>query len=151
MPYCSKCGNQVREGGQFCDRCGAPLSFSSSGPYQQPSSSGYQSSVTYSWTPDRKDSLIALILSLVLPGVGQIYVGRVGRGIFILLFMLVFGAFSWMPGFLFIDLETDSFMGFIWWSVVATVILLIVYIWQVVDAYRLAEEHNRPGNPPRRY
>lgn len=147
MPYCSKCGNQAREGGQFCDRCGASLGYSS-GPYQQPNP-GYQASMTYSWSPDRKDPLIAVILSLLLPGVGQIYVGRVARGILILLFIPLFAILTFLPGFFLMGI--DSFSGFIWWSVISSVILLVVYIWQVVDAYRLAEATDHPQNVPRRY
>ena len=149
MPYCSRCGNQAREGGQFCDRCGAPLSYGASGPYQPPSNPGYQSSPAYTWAPDRKDPLIAVILSLLLPGVGQIYVGRVARGILILLFIPLFAAISFLPGFFLMDL--DSLSGFLWWTVISTVIVIGAYIWQVVDAYRLAEATNRPQNGPRRY
>jgi len=148
MSYCSKCGNQVREGGQFCDRCGAPLGYNP-GPYQQPPNPGYQSSLTYTWTPDRKDPLIAVILSLLLPGVGQIYVGRVARGILILLFLPLFAVFSIVPGFFLVGV--DSVSGFIWWSVISTVVLIAAYVWQVYDAYRLAEDTNHPQNVPQRY
>lgn len=105
--------------------------------------------MTYTWTPDRKDPLIAVILSILLPGVGQIYVGRVARGILILLLIPLFAVLAFLPGLFMMGIE--SFSGFIWWSVISTVILLGAYIWQVVDAYRLAEATDHPQNFPRRY
>jgi signal peptidase I len=105
--------------------------------------------MTYTWSPDRKDPLIAVILSLLLPGVGQIYVGRVARGILILLLIPLFAVLAFLPGLFLVGFE--SFSGFIWWSVISSVILLGAYIWQVVDAYRLAEASKYPQNALRRY
>ncbi|MCX6651370.1 MAG: hypothetical protein NT131_06920 [Methanomassiliicoccales archaeon] len=137
------------EGGRFCDRCGAPLQMGASGPYQQASYSGNQYSATFTMPADRKEPLIAVILSLLLPGVGQIYVGHVLRGVLILLLLPLFTVLSVLPFVFVVDVE--SFTGFIWWSVIASIISLVAYVWQIVDAYKLAEEHNNMNSPPRCY
>lgn len=149
MPYCSRCGNQMREGSQFCDRCGASLGPGGPGPYQQPGYSGNQYSATFTMPVDQKEPIIAVILSIILPGVGQIYVGRVLRGVLILLFLPLFALLSFLPAFMISD-ET-SFYSFLWWNIVAAIIIIIVYVWQIVDAYKLAEDRNRHSSPPRRY
>ena len=147
MSYCSKCGNQIREGGSFCDRCGAPSATGYAGLHQE-SANPYVNNVTYTWAVDRKDPIIAVILSLLLPGVGQIYVGRVMRGIAIIILMSLVGL-SFAPGLFFITMENP--FDFVWWSLIAIVIYLFFFVIQVVDAYRCAEEHNRQGNVPKRY
>ena len=150
MPYCSRCGNQVREGGQYCDRCGAPILTAGPGGYQHPTDPDQRSSVSYTWTPERKDPIIAVILALLIPGVGHIYVGKVIKGVLILLFMLLFGVFSWPHG-LFLFNFTWSIPGVIWLSIVATIVLVAVYIWQLVDANHLAEKNNRLVPAQHRY
>ncbi|MCG7840960.1 MAG: hypothetical protein MIO87_03505 [Methanomassiliicoccales archaeon] len=147
MSYCSKCGNQIREGGSFCDRCGAPSAAGYAGLHQE-SANPYDHSVTYTWAVDRKEPIIAVILSLLLPGLGQIYVGRVMRGIIIIILMSLVGL-AIVPGLFLVNM--DNHFGFVWWSVTAIVVYLVFFVIQVVDAYRCAEEHNRKGNVPRRY
>ncbi|NLX47948.1 MAG: zinc-ribbon domain-containing protein [Euryarchaeota archaeon] len=140
MAYCSRCGNHAKEGAQFCDRCGAQLS----GGQQQ---YGQPPNFTHQYYPERKDPLIALILSILLPGVGQIYVGRVLRGLLILLLVPLFSVF---PAILmFAVVSTGSVSGALMTGVVLVIVSIALYIWQIVDAYRLAEEHNRHGSPLR--
>jgi TM2 domain-containing membrane protein YozV len=149
MPYCSKCGNQMREGSQFCDRCGTSLHPGGPGPYQQSGYSGNQYSATFTMPRDEKEPIIAVILSIFLPGVGQMYVGKVLRGVLILLFLLIFSVLSFLPALTITD--EAGFYGFLWWSIIASIIIIVVYVWQIVDAYKLAEDHNRHNAPPRRY
>lgn len=147
MSYCPKCGNQIRDGGSFCDRCDA-LSAARYAGLHQISANPHDHSVTYTWVVDRKDPVIAVILSLLFPGLGQIYVGRVLRGMFIIILMSIVGSFV-ANGLLFITME--NLLGFVWWSFIALVISLVFFVLQVIDAYQCAEEHNRRGNVPKRY
>jgi len=62
-----------------------------------------------------KDAGIAAVLSLIIPGLGQMYVGKVGRGIIILLITIVLSV---------------VLIGFIIW------------IWNIFDAYNLAKKYN---------
>ena len=140
MTYCSRCGNLAKEGAQFCDRCGAALSGGQQ-PYGQPTT------FSYTYYPERKDPLIAVILSILLPGVGQMYVGRVGRGLMIL---ITLSLLSLAPAqFLFTIVSFSSFGLFWTMGIVLTIVSLVLYIWQILDAYRLAEDRNRQA--PRRY
>jgi TM2 domain-containing membrane protein YozV len=143
VTYCSNCGNLVKEGARFCNRCGAVLS-GGSPPYY-----GQRASVTSTWYPERKDPLIAVILSFLMPGVGQMYVGRMARGLIVLLCLSLLGLAAFMPGlFLITDGTVFSWM---WWSVMAVIAYVVMYAAQLADAYLCAERHNRQGAPPRRY
>jgi len=139
VTYCSKCGNMAKEGAQFCDRCGAPLGGGYQQPYGQPAYPGYAP-----YRP-QKEPLIAVILSILLPGIGQVYAGRVGRGI--LIFLLV-PLLSVMPALSLFAIVSVSNFGAIWTlAIIVSIIAFIVYVWQIVDAYRCVEEYNRQGGP----
>ena len=62
-----------------------------------------------------KDAGIAAVLSLIIPGLGQMYIGKIGRGVLILLFTA---------------LLSMILVGFIIW------------IWNIFDAYNLAKKYN---------
>jgi len=110
--------------------------------YQQPFQPNPQS---YAYAPaiDRKDPLLAIILSFLIPGVGQIYVGRVLRGLVILLTLPVMSCF--LTFVLYAAVMSSRFNGMVVVSILATIIMIGFYIWQIVDAHRLAEEYNRQG------
>jgi TM2 domain-containing membrane protein YozV len=70
-----------------------------------------------------KDSRLALILSLIFPGLGQIYNGQTDKGIL----FLIAGTLSCVMILLFaLGLVTGS----------------AVWVWGMVDAYKTAEELN---------
>jgi TM2 domain-containing membrane protein YozV len=71
-----------------------------------------------------KDSRLALLLSLIFPGLGQIYNGQTDKGI---LFLMT-GAVSCIMILLFVvGLVTGS----------------AIWIWGMIDAYKTAEEFNK--------
>lgn len=127
MPFCPKCGKLVEQDAIYCPNCGALLT-------QQPQPT--QPTVP-PYVPPRpvrgaKNEWLAAVLSLLLSGLGQIYVGRIRRGLGIL-----FGGI--IIALLFPE---DLF----------TLLLLIYWVWSAYDAYNLAKKHNqelmRTGNPP---
>lgn len=144
MSYCSRCGSLAKEGASFCDRCGAPL-----GVGFQSYSQGNQSTVSYTWRKDEKEPILAVILSVIIPGLGQMYCGRVGKGIAILLVYGLMGVVSIMPLFFIGDPGDFDFAGFMALGTITTVLVIIIYIWQLYDAYRCAESHNRAAAPVR--
>ncbi len=73
-------------------------------------------------TVQEKNPTLAAILSLLLNGLGQIYNGQVGKGIFIFCIQIVNA------------LLTSVFIGFFTGA--------IVYIWSVYDAYAVAKRLN---------
>jgi len=72
---------------------------------------------------NRKSAGVAAILSLLLTGAGQWYCGRIGRG-----FAFLGAAFlSWVLVFV----------------VVGLLLLPLVWIWALIDAISLANQHNQ--------
>ena len=63
LQSCPACGNEVSKNAQFCPKCGEPFVVS-------------QASRERLWSPG-----IAALLSLFIPGAGQIYKGKLGAGI----------------------------------------------------------------------
>ncbi len=64
-----------------------------------------------------KDRTLARILSFITPGFGQIYVGRLQRGIIIFVCTIIGFCAFFLPGF-------------------------IIWIWQIIDAGKCADEVN---------
>lgn len=138
MPFCKSCGTQLDHGARFCEECGA-----------QQDAGQQQAAVAASPTPiivqqqvsgqpyaqaapapppgvySRKDGALAAILSLVIPGVGQMYCGRMGRGI----------------GIFFLT-------GCLIWFIIG----IIPWIWGIFDANDSAKKYNAYldayGRPP---
>ena len=115
--YCRKCGIELNADQAFCGRCGEKVS---AGPaetvYLREKSAG-----------------VAAVLSLLWAGLGQVYVGKIGLG---LLLIIVF------PMILSISLVfmilTVNLVGLLLFSI----ILFVVWIWNIFNAYDLAKEYN---------
>ncbi len=73
-----------------------------------------------------KDARLALILSLIFPGLGQIYNGQTDKGV---LFLLAGAASCAMILLFLIGLAAGS----------------AVWVWSMVDAYKTAEKLNAPS------
>ena len=91
-----------------------------------------------------KSPEIAALLAFIFLGLGHIYVGRIGKGIAI----LVLGNIA-------IGTCVLLFLLFFWLVPLVVVLLavpLIVWIWQIYDAFRLAKKYNTTllsvGRPP---
>ncbi len=75
----------------------------------------------------RKEPWLAVILSLILPGVGHLYAGSVGIG----LVLLILYGLAW--------LLTATIIG----AVLGVPMLLVVVIWALVGSYGAAQAANR--------
>ncbi|NLL94382.1 MAG: zinc ribbon domain-containing protein [Thermoplasmatales archaeon] len=130
--YCQKCGKEIVDGVRFCAACGAEQT------------QGYASPrVVYT----EKSAGIAILLGLILVGAGQMYVGKIGRGIaFLLIGLILYPAFI-VPLF-FMPSTTGLLVGIAIISLVAVVYAIYV----LYDAYSLAKEYNAylrtNGQPP---
>lgn len=142
--YCPRCGSLAKDGAQFCDRCGAPL-----GAGYQSYGQGYQSA-PYAYRRDEKEAILAVVLSVIIPGLGQMYCGKIGRGIGILLLIGLLSVIGIVPIFFMMDPVDFNFAGFLALNVVLSILAFIVYIWQIYDAYRCADDYNKMA-PPMRY
>ncbi len=97
---------------------------------------------------DQKHPWLAVLLSKVFPGAGQIYAGARARGIFFILFTIVLSIIIVVSvyGFLMTesaqDARTDIFI-----SLVAFFLLLVVSIYVLFDAYRVTKLLDRRDAP----
>ena len=78
MKYCPNCGNEVAEGAQFCDKCGASMSVQQQA--QQAASQSVQATPVYNQPNmgmasgiSERNIVVAIILSLVTCGIYSIY------------------------------------------------------------------------------
>ncbi|MGI6078822.1 MAG: zinc-ribbon domain-containing protein [Fastidiosipilaceae bacterium] len=135
--YCSNCGSQMAEDAKFCPNCGK-------GTGDRPRASG-----TYGVVYTEKSAGLAAVLSIIIVGAGQMYAGKVGRGIIILLFSLFGIGFLYVPSLLAVVTGAMSVGGAL---MLGSVLVLAWYVFVVYDAYRQAEIYNgylrENGHPP---
>ena len=138
--YCSRCGVDNREGAQFCEKCGTQLGAASSSFQQQ----AYQPPPHYAGQPGGipmdprmrgpvqvmqpagsryatdKNPAVALLLSIFLPAIGQIYNGDFKKCFVMWGAYLVSTVISVVTGGL------------------GSLLFFCVWIWSVIDAYNVA-------------
>ncbi|MHA1713683.1 MAG: zinc-ribbon domain-containing protein [Candidatus Ranarchaeia archaeon] len=144
--YCPYCGASNPPGAAFCEKCGAPIQVA-----QVPQPSPQQPQPAYSPPPayspavppiptapvgqltqaqieaiehKRKSGALAFILSLIIPGLGQVYSGKLARGI-----LFFFGVI-----FLGVILITSG---------IGVLAIPIVLLLTAIDAYKQVQKHNR--------
>ena len=137
--FCKNCGSKLDPGARFCSNCGSPVL--SKPPYISESrqtvpdrpmtpSPRQQTMYPHPVGSDRhaiiarkqKSPGVAAFLSFLWTGLGQIYVGELGRGI---VFMVI--AF------------------FLFWTLFLGIGLILVPVWWIYgifDANKLAKQHN---------
>lgn len=112
--YCTKCGAAMPDDAGFCARCGQPVTAPAAGaPHVVV-------------VREAKSPGLAVVLSFLVSGLGQIYNGEIGKGIG---FLIAYGL-AWVL--------TGILIGFL--------IVPVIWIWSMVDAYKRAEEINRQVN-----
>lgn len=87
--------------------------------------------------PDYKDPFIAFILSFLIPGLGQIFVGDMTRGLIFLGIWIGIWVVSWV-----LVVATLGVAFFI-----APLITLAFAVYAGLDAMKLANKHNAGGPP----
>ena len=148
--FCNHCERDLPTF-RFCPVCGNPpgpqpnvtppyTPQSNPPPYQpqgQPPQNNYYNNNYYQNNPpllNTKSEALAIVLSILIIGVGQMYMGKIGRGIGILLGGITLGI-----------------IGIVTFGV-GYIVLLILFIWQIIDAYNLCKKYNQylaqNGRPP---
>ncbi len=118
--YCSNCGALIDEKAEICPKCGVRVS-------EPPIS-------RISTIPEKRSAALAVVLSFFIAGLGQMYCGKVARGVGILvLSILMFLIFGFAAGSN--PNSSDAAFLFLLW--------ILVYIWNIYDAYKLAGKINR--------
>ncbi len=72
---------------------------------------------------EKKSSGIAVVLSFLVPGLGQIYCGKIGLGIMFILFAVIFAALSIF--------------------LIGVPLYLILWVYSMYDAYQTAESSGK--------
>lgn len=113
--YCSNCGANIDEVAEICPRCGVRVMIPQ--VLQKTKSGG-----------------LAAFLSAIIPGLGQIYCGRGGRGVgfFILNFFLLL-IFSFASS----ENPNSDGTGFLF------LLVIIAWIWNILDAKKIAKQTNK--------
>ena len=135
--FCGSCGSVLASKFSPCPKCGhVKTTFAPPPQYSNPGvnpQGGYPQGGLY------KNEGTGLILSIILGifgfcGVGQIYAGRVGRGIGIMIGVWILIVIGFVT------------MG------VGLIVVLIVFIWQIFDTKTLCKTYNNflasNGRPP---
>ncbi len=100
---CTKCGQQIDDNATTCPHCGAsvaPAAAPAAAPAgfktDSPNGSGFILNVNMGpkdlIPPSGKNTVLAAILSCCIPGLGQIYLGQLWKGLAILILDWVLGA-----------------------------------------------------------
>lgn len=151
-PFCPRCGKEASTDSIFCNRCGLRLPAVSELTIVEP---------PREWVPTPQPSThlplknpgVAAVLALVVGallfwGVGHIYVGKVMRGIGIMILGWIFEGLFLLSflgpllGLAMIGFGLGGFAMGILGLVLFGVISLVGWIWQTFDAYSLAKQYN---------
>ncbi len=84
----------------------------------------------------KREPAVAAVLSILVPGLGQIHAGKQERGASILVAGIIVGTLALIWQTLFMAARTGAFFPY---RVALTAYALIFWIWQVIDAYRQAK------------
>ena len=120
--FCSSCGSPNDDGARFCQKCGKPLAGSAPPPPPQPPpidnrARGQAPPVIATGEKryaDGKNPPVAMILGLLIPGVGQFYNGDNKKGAIMLAIAVIGGALTF---------------GLAWVGAA---------IWSAIDGYQVA-------------
>lgn len=134
---CPTCTGEVLNDFSFagqavaCPHCGNTMQMPFAPQYpnqawQQPRPPVAHTVIHTQYRGPEKNSGISAVLSFIFPGVGQIYNGHIGKGIFYMCLFVVFLVL------------TFALIGF--------PLLLILWVWGIYDAYNSAEQINRKAN-----
>jgi TM2 domain-containing membrane protein YozV len=103
--FCSNCGKSIDEKAEICPHCGVRVKEAPTHTHVEKKSTG-----------------IAAVLSFLIPGLGQIYNGQIGKGI---LFIIV-GVILFLTIFIFIGI----------------ILYPLFWIFNIYDAYNTAKQIN---------
>jgi len=142
MMVCPNCGKTVTDDTmQFCPACG--FSFNQQ-TYQPKAPNQYGPQPYGPPAYPRKSGVIALILSLFIPGLGQLYVNKILRGVVYLVLYFGLSAASLALTMNVDYTDINALNNLISSPPFIVVSLASVGIWMfsMFDAYRLAKKYN---------
>ena len=145
---CKNCGKEITDDSNFCKQCGYPMKDLSDTdePY------------AYRYPTPLKDKIVAAVLSVVLPGLGQAYVRKTKRGIglaipgaILLIICISTGYMVWKGLEMTLWYSSGAQSPFMLFFLAIMAYILMVSV-NAFDAYKLANDYNRTlkktGSPP---
>lgn len=144
--YCSQCGSQLPDNTKFCPSCGAGIV---TGPSPYPGSNGPHTYNPYLYY-QMKNTGLSLLLAFFIPGAGHIYAGKITKGLMIMGIFFLVGATTFISMFFALGLSSAAVMILPYqltaeltaFMVVVSVLLLVVWIYQLFDAYSVTKKYN---------
>jgi TM2 domain-containing membrane protein YozV/predicted RNA-binding Zn-ribbon protein involved in translation (DUF1610 family) len=148
--YCGNCGvyleNLNSKENNKCPKCG--IEFQPVEPIRNPSTPATSIVEQLPYKSPGTAALIAFIGGLFgLLGVGHIYVGKIGKGIgilitgfviaFLLIIMVVF-----LQGIFFFEVDESSSAGVAIIMFTFGIVYLVLWIWQIFNARKMARKFN---------
>ncbi len=114
--HCSNCGSQIAGNSKFCPNCGITLNNTTTNQ----NAGGFKNNYSYNGqniniTNTKKSPILALLLSLIIVGLGQLYLGDTKKAAIMFGLAIFFSLFSF---------------GILWFAVA---------IWSAYDAYKTAK------------
>lgn len=136
MPFCKHCGKEVADTDtKFCPKCGKSLDDQPAAP-----------TVPVGYNPYKNPStaaLIAIIGGLFgFPGIGHIYVGKIMRGILILISGIILFVVGMIAIFAGAALGPAGFAAGAVFGSILIIIYIVIWIWQIFNARTLAKQFN---------
>lgn len=125
MSFCENCGAPISENATYCERCGEKTGSPGPAP-TSPSPAGQALPLQHAKDTaelQKKNPFIALILSLIITGVGQMYNGQLKKGLVLLVVVIILWVFFWP-------------------------IAIIVWLFGMYDAYATARKINKGETMP---
>ena len=145
MAFCENCGHAIRLGTKFCGSCGNPITETAT-PIQDtnqshaepPPKQNVNSGKVLQRPPEWKSMGVTMVLTVVLGivglgGIGHLYLGKIIKGIVLLIVGIILAIIGWL-------------------TIFGLIILLAFALYVVYDAYRLCKRYNndleQTGRPP---
>jgi Predicted membrane protein len=145
--YCQKCGKELDENAVYCSSCGT--SVDGRNTYNAPGKTAY-------YMPYAEKSVgIALVLGFIYAGLGHLYIGKLTRGLCIMMINIALSITMVMVSLSMISddyLTSDEAMGILIFISLFAIVAFVIWLWNLFDVNKLAKEYNdcirRTGNPP---
>ena len=150
LPFCDQCGKLISPDAVFCPSCGRKVQASPPSPTSSPvapppaQTTPVTGPVMIAETKNPGlTAVLALIVGIGLFGIGHIYVGRLRRGILLLLVSIVLhvGLALLFP-FMMLSYIVGSGAPQTTAFVLLSLVNLVLWVWQSYDAYNLAKQFN---------
>ena len=123
--FCPNCGNKTTEDFNFCDHCGNKLT---------ETEQIIKKDSTIDNKLNNKSPILTLLLSLLIPGLGHIYIHKFKKGISY--FIIIIGLFILPNIILFNDIDYTIMIA----ANSIFIIDFIIYIYSLIDVYKTTKK-----------